>query len=931
VSAKTLTLKDVLIDVTSANAIFIVGDATIIGMGEVIIKHNYVEAGYIEDAIVCKGNLTIEGTIGDITSTGSAVSASESLVAEGRPSYPGTLTIKGTIGNITANGIDSQNRPVGTGLSANGNVTVSAGAEVGNIDASVGIYSDTGSITIAGMVGDIIARGEDGIHANGGGDVVISGKVGDIQATGAGYAIGTNKNDFDPGSLSGDVILGGTIGKISAANIAAINTNGQGGQIYINGPVTVSSGDSQICNPQPLIGSGLEVAEWSKDASGTPLETEPFNMGTEGAGYSDAEWLNAKWVRIGVVGGDTTLPTVVSVTPSGTGTALSGNVVITFSEAMDTGVPNLGVHLNAGSSGGMDLSGGALTISATETATTLTVKANSTLAGYTTVFGSATVTVTQDIPSFVAVTDITGVPTTKTAGASLVLSGTVAPSNATNQTIAWSIVRAGATGATISGNTLTATAAGTVTVRATIADGTAIGTDYTKDFSIAVSAAPITTISVTGVSLNRSSLSLYSNTSPRTGTLTATVSPTDATDKAVTWSSSNTAVATVDQSGNVSAVSNGTATITVTTTDGSFTASCTVTVTTYTSSGGGNNNDGGSYTPPSNPPTNPPDDTSAKDLPGGSTVDTPEGQDYVDNDDGSTTLPGGGTITTPGGNEIEAPPGTNIADDGTITFPPDSGGAINTPSGGNGNGGATINVPPGTVIDGGGKISFPSGSGGGTITDSFGNTFNMPEDAVIILDMDTPLGYFIDIDNPYGDVRNSDWYYNAVLFAYSHGLMNGASAAPMMFSPNAAATRSMTVTVLYRMAGSPDVSDLDNPFGDVEDGTWYTDAVKWAAANGIVSGVGGGLYDPNAPITRQDLAVILARYADLLGISLPSARSNSEFIDDADIANYAKEAIERFFRAGIIGGYPDGGMKPQGEATRAEVAAMMMRFLEAME
>ncbi|MCL2163979.1 MAG: S-layer homology domain-containing protein, partial [Oscillospiraceae bacterium] len=133
------------------------------------------------------------------------------------------------------------------------------------------------------------------------------------------------------------------------------------------------------------------------------------------------------------------------------------------------------------------------------------------------------------------------------------------------------------------------------------------------------------------------------------------------------------------------------------------------------------------------------------------------------------------------------------------------------------------------------------------------------------------------------------------------------------------------------MAGSPDVSGLENPFGDVEGGTWYTDAVKWAAANGIVSGVGGGLYDPNAPITRQDLAVILARYADFMGITLPRAQNYTGFTDDADIANYAKEAIERFFRANIIGGYPDGSVKPQSEATRAEVAAMMMRFLEAME
>jgi len=88
-----------------------------------------------------------------------------------------------------------------------------------------------------------------------------------------------------------------------------------------------------------------------------------------------------------------------------------------------------------------------------------------------------------------------------------------------------------------------------------------------------------------------------------------------------------------------------------------------------------------------------------------------------------------------------------------------------------------------------------------TATDSFGNTFNVPEDAVIILDLDTPLGYYISISNPFTDVKDSDWYFNAVMFAYSHGLMVGTSISPMRFSPNTTTTRGMIVTVLYRMAG----------------------------------------------------------------------------------------------------------------------------------
>jgi hypothetical protein len=187
------------------------------------------------------------------------------------------------------------------------------------------------------------------------------------------------------------------------------------------------------------------------------------------------------------------------------------------------------------------------------------------------------------------------------------------------------------------------------------------------------------------------------------------------------------------------------------------------------------------------------------------------------------------------------------------------------------------------------------------------------------------------ISNPFMDVKVGNWFYDAVMYAYANGLMAGTSTNPMRFSPNVPLTRGMIVTILYRHAGSPDVSDLPNPFDDVQGDIWYTNAVKWAAANGIVAGYGGGKYGPNDNITRQDLAAILHRYADFAGIPLPIARDYRSFLDDADIADYAKEAIEAFFRAAVINGYPDGGVHPKGEATRAEVAAMLMRFLEAVD
>jgi len=156
--------------------------------------------------------------------------------------------------------------------------------------------------------------------------------------------------------------------------------------------------------------------------------------------------------------------------------------------------------------------------------------------------------------------------------------------------------------------------------------------------------------------------------------------------------------------------------------------------------------------------------------------------------------------------------------------------------------------------------------------------------------------------------------------------MNGTGAVTL--GPDMSTTRGMIVTILYRAAGSPDVSGLSNPFSDVAGGQYYRDAVIWAAANGIVAGIGNGKYDPDANITRQDLAVILYRYAQWAGIELPVTQDYTGFTDDAHVANYAKDAIEAFFKAGIINGYPDGSFQPNGTATRAEVAAMIHRFFE---
>ena len=177
------------------------------------------------------------------------------------------------------------------------------------------------------------------------------------------------------------------------------------------------------------------------------------------------------------------------------------------------------------------------------------------------------------------------------------------------------------------------------------------------------------------------------------------------------------------------------------------------------------------------------------------------------------------------------------------------------------------------------------------------------------------------------DVDSIDWFFNAVDYVAKNSLMTGTSTDPLLFSPNMTLTRGMVVTVLYRKVGAPDTDSLANPFRDVAPGEWYADAVKWAVANDIVKGFGNGLFGPNDNISRQDLAVMMDNYAKYIEAELIPVRSYPGFNDDARIAVYAKEAIERFYMAGIINGKPGNLFDPQGNATRAEFATMLRNFL----
>ena len=240
--------------------------------------------------------------------------------------------------------------------------------------------------------------------------------------------------------------------------------------------------------------------------------------------------------------------------------------------------------------------------------------------------------------------------------------------------------------------------------------------------------------------------------------------------------------------------------------------------------------------------------------------------------------------------------------------------------------GTTVTITP--VPDAGYQVGTVS------VTDRFGQavavdqqadgtyTFVMPDGQVTVevtfLQGEAP-------DLPFSDVTESDWFYDAVTYAYENGLMDGVGMG--LFAPNSETTRAQLVTILYRLAGQP-APGGDSGFSDVETGTWYTDAVAWAAQNGIVNGVSDTQFAPGDDITREQLAVILYRYATYQGYDVSQRADLSGFVDAGTISTYAQEALSWASAQGLVLGFEDDSLRPQGNASRAQIAAVLMRFCQ---
>lgn len=178
---------------------------------------------------------------------------------------------------------------------------------------------------------------------------------------------------------------------------------------------------------------------------------------------------------------------------------------------------------------------------------------------------------------------------------------------------------------------------------------------------------------------------------------------------------------------------------------------------------------------------------------------------------------------------------------------------------------------------------------------------------------------------PFRDVKTADWFYNDVKYVYEKGMMAGTAAD--VFAPNATTTRAMIVTILYRLEGSPAVTGT-SAFVDVPAGQWYTDAVNWAAANQIVKGTSATTFAPNDSITREQMAAILYRYAQYKGYDVTKKADLSGYSDNGQVSAYAKDALAWANAAKLINGVTNTTLAPQGNATRAQVSAILHRFCD---
>jgi len=563
--------------------------------------------------------------------------------------------------------------------------------------------------------------------------------------------------------------------------------------------------------------------------------------------------------------------------------------------------------------------------------------------------------------AFVAVTDITGVDTSDmTAGDTRPLSGTIVPSTATGQTIVWSIQSAGTTGATITGgNQLNTPNVGAVTVRATVANGTAVGTAWTQDFTINVEApptvpdAPQNLIAVPGngqVALGWTAPASDGN-SPilryevqvSGGTWTSVGNVLNHTVTGLTNGTAVTiSVRAVNAEGPSTAVSETVTPVTVPTAPENFTATAgngqvTLAWDAPTSDGGSAilrfeiQVGTGAWTDVLLASSH-----TVTGLANGTAVTfniravNAVGNGAVASATATPTAPGGGWIPTP----------TPVI---TITTQPEDATVIL--------GDIDSNLYVTATVTQGATRSYrwycatdANRTGASTFTGATTATFSKPTDltpgthyfyvvisatgatsvrsdvAIVTVTLDGAGGF------PFVDVPVGHWAREYVEFVWERDIMQGVSDT--LFAPNTTLSRAMAATILWRMAGEPAASG-SAVFTDVADGRWYTEAIAWANQNGIVLGVGDNRFSPATNVTREEFAAMMYRYTVFTGgnTSVPAGFDLSQFQDRNQLSGWAESYMYWANHNGLITGRTTTTLAPQGTATRAESAGIVTRFV----
>ena len=401
---------------------------------------------------------------------------------------------------------------------------------------------------------------------------------------------------------------------------------------------------------------------------------------------------------------------------------------------------------------------------------------------------------------------------------------------------------------------------------------------------------------VRNLSLSETNLNMTVGDEP--ATLTATVEPTDATNPTVTWSSSNDSVVTVAD-GKVTAVAAGSATITaISVDDPDIKATCVVTVKEAGNPDPGTDPEEPGTDPDPEPGTDPDDPSTEPDDPAeDEPSDTPSTPVIPSEPDPEIE------VTEPAHGDVEISPSKPEAGETvTITPTPDAGWEVEdvivTDEDGEG-------VPVRENPDG--SWSYEQPKSDVTIEVIFGEVAPEPT---------------VDVSEIFLDVDPDAWYKDAVQFAYDNGLMTGTSATE--FAPDVTTTRAMIVSILARLEGVTAADDAG--FSDVDD-EWFATAVNWAANVGVVNGFEDNTFRPNDAITREQLAAILCNYAAWKGEDVSARAELSRYSDAAAISSWATDVMGWAVAENLISGVTTDELQPQGAATRAQVAAILQRFL----